>query len=166
MAGRVRRKLGLVEADERAAREDEPPACALCERPLGAKVEWHHLIPKSEGGRVTAPVHPICHRTIHALVSNRELATAFADVDALRAHQGRPSWRPEVVRKAVERGEAQRREIPAALLEALAPWEDVRAWAAGAHSIVAHGYSATELARALERSEPTVRQRLRRHPPA
>lgn len=85
MAGRIRRKLGLVQAEERAARAEEPARCALCERPLGAKVEWHHLVPKSQGGRVTAPVHPICHRTIHALLSNRELATEYADVEALRA---------------------------------------------------------------------------------
>ena len=85
MAGRVRRKLGLVQADELAAREVAPPVCALCGRPLGAKVEWHHLVPKSEGGRETAPVHPICHRTIHALLSNKELAGEYADLDALRA---------------------------------------------------------------------------------
>lgn len=91
MAGRVRRKLGLEKAQELAAREAEPPACALCERPLGARVEWHHLIPKSEGGRVTAPVHPICHRTIHTLLSNRELATDYAEPEALRA-------RPDVQR--------------------------------------------------------------------
>ena len=91
MAGRVRRKLGLVEAETLAARAVVPERCVLCGRPLGAKVEWHHLVPKSEGGRVTAPVHPICHRTIHALVGNAELAREYADVDALRA-------RPDVAR--------------------------------------------------------------------
>lgn len=91
MAGRIRRKLGLAQAEELAAREVEPERCVLCGRPLGAKVEWHHLVPKSEGGRVTAPVHPICHRTIHALVSNKDLAGEYADVDALRA-------RPDVQR--------------------------------------------------------------------
>lgn len=83
--GRVSRKLALAQAEELAAREAEPLRCALCERPLGAKVEWHHLVPKAEGGRATAPVHPICHRTIHALVSNRELATDYAEVERLRA---------------------------------------------------------------------------------
>ncbi|PAX08337.1 HNH endonuclease [Sphingomonas lenta] len=81
----------MAQAEELAAREVEPGVCALCGRPLGAKVEWHHLVPKSEGGRVTAPVHPICHRTIHALVSNKDLAGEYADVDALRA-------RPDVQR--------------------------------------------------------------------
>ena len=87
MAGRVKRKAGLAAADALAARSRETPTCALCERPLGARVEWHHLVPKSEGGRTTAPVHPICHRTIHALVPNAELARRFADPAALRARE-------------------------------------------------------------------------------
>lgn len=44
-------------------------------------------MPKSQGGRATAPVHPICHRTIHALIPNAELARAFADPAALRARE-------------------------------------------------------------------------------
>ena len=87
MTGRVKRKQGLAAAAARAAAERPPEACALCERPLGAKVEWHHLVPKSEGGRVTAPVHPICHRTIHALVPNAELARRYADPAVLRARE-------------------------------------------------------------------------------
>jgi len=47
--------------------------CWLCSRPLGRKIEWHHPTPKSRGGRITVPVHPICHRTLHAFFSNAEL---------------------------------------------------------------------------------------------
>ena len=86
MTGRVKRRAGLAEAAARAEREAAPPVCALCERPLGARVEWHHLVPKSEGGRVTAPVHPICHRTIHATLTNAELAHEGSEAAALRAH--------------------------------------------------------------------------------
>ncbi len=50
-----------------------PANCWLCGRPLGNRVEWHHPWPKSRGGRDTVPVHPICHRTIHACFSNKEL---------------------------------------------------------------------------------------------
>jgi 5-methylcytosine-specific restriction endonuclease McrA len=85
MAGRVKRKAGLATAEALAARTAEPPACALCDRPIGTQVEWHHRVPKSEGGRETVPVHPICHRTIHASVTNAELAGPLADLDALRA---------------------------------------------------------------------------------
>lgn len=85
MAGRVKRKTGLAQAAARAAADAAPLTCALCERPLGSRIEWHHLVPRSEGGRETAPVHPICHRTIHALVANSDLARAYADPGALRA---------------------------------------------------------------------------------
>jgi 5-methylcytosine-specific restriction endonuclease McrA len=86
MVGRVRRKAGLAEAE---ARRDAAPAhhCALCARPLGARVEWHHVVPASEGGRETVPVHPICHRTIHATVSNGALARVYPTLDALRERE-------------------------------------------------------------------------------
>ncbi len=61
-------------------------ACALCERPLGQKVEMHHLIPKSMGGRAVVPLHPICHRMIHKTFRERELARSFASINALRSH--------------------------------------------------------------------------------
>jgi hypothetical protein len=57
----------------------------LCGRPLGHRVEWHHPVPKSRGGRETVPVHPICHRVIHRTLTNKELARGFATAEALRA---------------------------------------------------------------------------------
>lgn len=63
--------------------------CWLCQRPLGARVEYHHPVPKSRGGRDIVPVHPICHRTLHKSLSNKELERFGRDVDALRT-------RPEV----------------------------------------------------------------------
>ena len=47
--------------------------CWLCSRPLGKRVEYHHPGPKSRGGRETVPIHPICHRTLHQTVTNKEL---------------------------------------------------------------------------------------------
>ena len=47
--------------------------CWLCTRPLGKRVEWHHPVPKSRGGRERQPIHPICHRALHARFSNAEL---------------------------------------------------------------------------------------------
>jgi hypothetical protein len=64
---------------------DPPDHCWLCDRPLGRRVEWHHPLPKSRGGREVAPLHPICHRTIHATLTNAELARAYTDPQALRA---------------------------------------------------------------------------------
>ena len=42
-------------------------------------------MPKAKKGRVTVPVHPICHRTIHALYANAALARFGADREALVA---------------------------------------------------------------------------------
>lgn len=65
-----------------------PDRCWLCERPLGARVQRHHPVPKGKGGRQTVPVHPICHRAIHAALSNGALARIGADVAALQADPG------------------------------------------------------------------------------
>ncbi|HEV2567790.1 MAG TPA: HNH endonuclease [Sphingomonas sp.] len=62
----------------------DEPGCWLCGRPLGRRVEYHHPHPKSRGGRETVPVHPICHRTIHARFSNMELARS-PSAETLRA---------------------------------------------------------------------------------
>jgi len=71
--------------------EEESLTCFLCGRLLGAKVQWHHVVPKSRGGHETAPVHPICHRTIHTTLTNKELERAYSTPEALRAH-------PEIAR--------------------------------------------------------------------
>lgn len=65
--------------------------CFLCGRPLGSRIEWHHPVPKSRGGRETVPIHPICHRAIHAHIPNPVLARDYADAPRLRAH-------PEIAR--------------------------------------------------------------------
>ena len=64
---------------------DEPRRCWLCSRPIGQRVEWHHPVPKSRGGRDRQPIHPICHRSLHARFSNAELRRIGADLTALRA---------------------------------------------------------------------------------
>ncbi|WP_260927928.1 HNH endonuclease [Novosphingobium sp. 9] len=65
---------------------DAPQTCCwLCDRPLGQRVEWHHPVPKSRGGRRTVPVHPICHRTLHATFPNARLAKLGEDLAMLRA---------------------------------------------------------------------------------
>ena len=61
----------------------EGECCWLCHRPLGTRVQRHHPVPKAKGGRETVPVYPICHRTIHAHVSNAQLARAAGSREAL-----------------------------------------------------------------------------------
>ncbi len=88
MQGRIKRKQEQKLLEQRTATSAaDPPTCALCHRPLGVRVEYHHTLPKSEGGTITVPVHPICHRAIHAHVSNHDLAVKYADLEALRKRE-------------------------------------------------------------------------------
>ncbi len=86
MSGRVRRKQ-VAAAMEAAGSVTPPETCALCARPFGQRIEWHHVLPKSEGGRETVPLHPICHRTIHAHATNAELARLYPTLEALRERE-------------------------------------------------------------------------------
>ncbi|WP_338240573.1 HNH endonuclease [Aurantiacibacter hainanensis] len=65
---------------------DDARKCWLCERPLGRRVQYHHTVPKAKKGRETVPVHPICHRTIHAHFTNAELARSEGERDFVVAH--------------------------------------------------------------------------------
>lgn len=66
------------------------PICALCGRPIPADVPQsaHHLIPRLKGGKggPTVLLHHICHKEIHATLSEAELARSYNTPDALRAH--------------------------------------------------------------------------------
>ncbi len=66
------------------------PVCPLCLRPIPNDVpqSLHHLIPKLKGGK-GGPVilmHHICHREIHATLTETELAREYNTADALRMH--------------------------------------------------------------------------------
>jgi hypothetical protein len=61
--------------------------CPLCNRIIPpAHRDRHHLVPKSKGGRETEFLHRICHRQIHALLTESELAGHYATVEALLQH--------------------------------------------------------------------------------
>lgn len=62
-----------------------PATCPLCRRPLApdAGTDLHHPVPRSHGGTITVPMHRICHQTIHALFSERELAERYYSFAAL-----------------------------------------------------------------------------------
>ncbi len=65
---------------------EEGLTCWLCGRPFETLIQWHHPVPKAKRGRQTVPVHPICHKTIHANFTNAELARIGDDPEMLRAH--------------------------------------------------------------------------------
>ncbi len=63
--------------------------CPLCGRPLpnDATVDEHHLLPRSKGGRDKHRIHRICHRKIHATLTETELARSYTTWAALQSHQ-------------------------------------------------------------------------------
>lgn len=64
----------------------------MCGRAIPASQrDAHHLVPKSKGGRDTLFLHRLCHRQVHALFSETELARTYNTAEALLAH-------PEVAR--------------------------------------------------------------------
>lgn len=69
---------------------DADPICPLCLRPIPAGVpqSQHHLVPRLKGGKggPTVLMHHICHKEIHATLTEAELARAYATPEALRAH--------------------------------------------------------------------------------
>jgi hypothetical protein len=70
---------------------DEPyPICPLCGRPIppGVPQSLHHLVPRLKGGKggPTVRLHHICHKEIHATLSEAELARSYGTPEALRAH--------------------------------------------------------------------------------
>jgi hypothetical protein len=65
----------------------EALTCPLCDRAIPkSQRDAHHLVPKSKGGRQTEFLHRVCHRQIHALLTETELARQYATVEALLAH--------------------------------------------------------------------------------
>jgi 5-methylcytosine-specific restriction endonuclease McrA len=61
--------------------------CPICKRKIpDDQRDKHHLVPRVKGGRETEFMHRICHRQIHALFSEAELAQKYATIDALLQH--------------------------------------------------------------------------------
>lgn len=88
MYGRIKRKEIQAKLTELAARVDWVDVCPLCERLIApSQRDAHHLIPKSHGGKQTVLLHRICHRQIHALFSETELARQLNNVESLRARE-------------------------------------------------------------------------------
>lgn len=62
--------------------------CPLCGGVIPpAQPDAHHLVPKSKGGRQTKFLHRVCHRQVHALLTETELARQYATVESLLGHR-------------------------------------------------------------------------------
>jgi uncharacterized Zn finger protein (UPF0148 family) len=83
MIGKVRKKLIALEPKLRP--KSLEVVCPICDRPIPEQQkDAHHLIPKSKGGKTTEYLHRICHRQIHALFTETELALQFNTAAALQ----------------------------------------------------------------------------------
>jgi hypothetical protein len=78
MVGRIRQKQLLELQASEELNAVEIVICPICLREIPPEQqEAHHLIPKSKGGRATEYLHKICHRQIHALFTDTQLAAKF-----------------------------------------------------------------------------------------
>jgi hypothetical protein len=85
MNGRIRRKL--LASSPGFSTVPEPVICPICGRLIPKlQQDAHHFVPKSKGGKVTEVFHRICHRQIHALFTETELARRYNTVEALLVH--------------------------------------------------------------------------------
>ena len=85
MIGKIRRKLISLAPTPHLKVVDV--VCPICDRPIpDSQKDAHHLIPKSKGGKTTEYLHRICHRQIHALFNETELAVLFNTASALQGH--------------------------------------------------------------------------------
>ncbi len=83
-------RIRLLEQAAEPASTVVDPVCALCGRPVPADAprSLHHLVPKLKGGKggPTVLLHHICHKEIHATLSEADLARGYATPEALRSH--------------------------------------------------------------------------------
>lgn len=90
--GRIKRRQSAALEQERPVLASELSICALCDRPIPPSLrDAHHLVPKSRGGVITVYMHRACHKQIHALFTETELAINYSSLKALYAH-------PEIAR--------------------------------------------------------------------
>ena len=50
------------------------------------QIDRHHLVPKTFKGKEQFPIHKICHRKIHSVLTEKELLKQFHTWDALKAN--------------------------------------------------------------------------------
>lgn len=85
MIGKIRQKL--ISLEPVLTKQDPVLLCPICDRAIpSSQKDAHHLVPKSKGGRATEYLRRICHKQIHALFTETELANQFNNAAILRRH--------------------------------------------------------------------------------
>ncbi|CAM3636805.1 HNH endonuclease [Polynucleobacter brandtiae] len=89
MIGRIKRNQAVIQEPFCLPAE---VVCPLCLRLIPqSQQDAHHLVPKSRGGVATVLLHRLCHRQIHALLTETQLARHYPSIEALSAH-------PEIIK--------------------------------------------------------------------
>jgi hypothetical protein len=84
MIGKIRKKFLPPVFSEIIS---DPVICPICGRSIPeSQKDAHHLIPKSKGGKSFEYLHRICHKQIHALFKENELAKVLNTAESLRNH--------------------------------------------------------------------------------
>ena len=83
MLGKIRQKL-LADTFPKEVSVTEL-VCPICDRPIpSSQKDAHHFVPKSKGGKATEYLHRICHRQIHALFTETQLARELNTAEAIK----------------------------------------------------------------------------------
>lgn len=83
MLGKIRQKL--IAQNRPLGKTPSELLCPICDRPIpDTQKDAHHFIPKSKGGKATEYLHRICHRQIHALFTETQLARELNTAEAIK----------------------------------------------------------------------------------
>ena len=83
MLGKIRQKQIANQFKELTTPKEV--ICPICDRPIpDSQKDAHHFIPKSKGGKTTEYLHRICHRQIHALFTETQLAKELNTAEAVK----------------------------------------------------------------------------------
>lgn len=111
MRGRIKKKqiAGLGDIHHSAFDKQES-VCQLCNRLIPkSQRDAHHLVPKSRGGVDTVILHRLCHRQIHAVFTENQLARNYSTLEALKRHPEIAKFiewvsnKPTYIRAAIKR---------------------------------------------------------------
>lgn len=62
--------------------------CPICGRylVLGKSVDKHHFIPRLKGGKESTLLHVICHRKLHSVFTESEMANKYNNPEECKNH--------------------------------------------------------------------------------
>jgi len=75
--------------------------CPLCGREMDQHTDEHHLIPKLKKGKKLVRLHVVCHRKIHSLFSEQELASYYNTIERLLENEDIQKFRKWIQKKDI-----------------------------------------------------------------